>query len=734
MKNRRKLLAAIVLASSSIAHSEFSVTQDYDVTAFYYFDRPIAIEEDGMALSSPVFPNSPDSSSTTVVRIPNLSGLDETLDYMEAVIDGDDTTLRSLPDGTSASDARLLFENYPEPATSQIPIDIMIEMEVDDPSDPDQYLDYISLLLHELLVSGHEVLSDNTSEEIVGSSASHFYFSVAQLAERESTIYRCSKETYQPVAPVISQVATACDVLATDVTHAPAENSVLSVNLYDYLAIEDNAFQEPTRVFNQGSLVAEIEHAIDYTEDGADGINYRAIVALGDHPLVAVVMGGLADTVGTNYNETATILEDAKAREAIAQFNSEIYYIHEDGFAEQLTFPAEYSFLREFNDTHMVTQRYYYDEIGEPAVDIEICKYELDLRYDPGAVNQPGSQANLGGQMTCAEVVEVIPGYHQVVLGYDPEVYAASLSAVEGNEIATGNDYGMPVYLKNMRTGERLGLADAYRELRIKEGLEDLYSEARQTEILEKTLAENGTPQDNLDEDSNVIPGLYAGLLENYPLPPDNPEYYKIWPDISSDDFQSLIKHLKNYLVITDAFEGDSDELGSIDFLHRSRLVFKFTSPTTLLSGLGRFTFTNSVPYTISGNISKQYLSSTDGVRVTLQDSADDKTVVIPDANSAYAFTDLEAGTFTLFAQADNFVHECATITLSEGNRAAVEDIMLLAGDLNNDGRIGPQDLAQFRLRARNPGVNYDLNNDGVVDDVDLQVIRDNLGAAQCDI
>lgn len=51
-------------------------------------------------------------------------------------------------------------------------------------------------------------------------------------------------------------------------------------------------------------------------------------------------------------------------------------------------------------------------------------------------------------------------------------------------------------------------------------------------------------------------------------------------------------------------------------------------------------------------------------------------------------------------------------------------------GDINRDGKITATDLVQLRQMVegdRHQSGNADLNNDGVVDEVDLQILRDRL-------
>lgn len=735
----KTLLAAAIVAGTGFANAEFSVTQEYNFINLMdneaELSRPLSISASGEALLSPVFLDDPSMATNITIQLPVLNGFNETLDYLETVINGDDYDMSSLPVDTSAEDARMLFEHYPEPPTSQIPLDIMTDMGIEDSTDPEQYLSYVTVVIHEVLMAGYDITATHLAEELVGSSESYYYFTGTLPLAQDSDIYRCVQDEYDTSLSVVAQLGSACTMMAQGLTYSGVENSVAAVNYYDFAAFEYNSLQEPTRVYKNGAFITSIEHAIDFSElqssDQLDGMFYRAIVPTGKRPLVAAVHGGLQDTMGAFPEIIGDLLNDPEYLAALTQFNAEVYYIHDDGFAEKIIYPEMNAIIREFNDKYLVSQRFYEDAQGMTAVAIDICEYQLNLRYDPALAVPGESQGYLGGTLTCGEPAVTLPGYHQVIIGYDTEVFAGSIAS-HGEALASDNDYGMPVYVQHIETGERLDLADAYRELRIRQGLEDMYNDQRQSEILTKTLEENGYPEENLDKDGNVEPGLYIGLMDNYPLPPDTPEDFGLWADISAADFQSLIKHLKNYLVLTDALGGDSEDLGSLDFFYRSRLGFKFTAPDVLLSGQGMFTVSNPEPFGISGTVAVEYEDSVEGISIRALSGAGQQYATEAQLDGTYAMQGLEAGTYTVTVAKDYFVHECQSATLTEDNRGAVVNMTLLAGDLNNDGRIGARDYGMFRMQSRYPNVDFDLNNDGVVDTADKQVVRSNLGAVQC--
>lgn len=92
----------------------------------------------------------------------------------------------------------------------------------------------------------------------------------------------------------------------------------------------------------------------------------------------------------------------------------------------------------------------------------------------------------------------------------------------------------------------------------------------------------------------------------------------------------------------------------------------------------------------------------------------------------------LSEDNYQISLQADGYVFPCLSVELSTSTD--IGDLVLLAGDLNNDGEINGTDQWRFYFRAFYPSTDFDLNNDGVVNNTDRNIISTNRGAVQCDL
>ena len=92
----------------------------------------------------------------------------------------------------------------------------------------------------------------------------------------------------------------------------------------------------------------------------------------------------------------------------------------------------------------------------------------------------------------------------------------------------------------------------------------------------------------------------------------------------------------------------------------------------------------------------------------------------------------LSEDNYQISLQADGYVFPCLSVELSTSTD--IGDLVLLAGDLNNDGEINGTDLWRFYFRAFYPSTDFDLNNDGAVNNTDRNIISTNRGAVQCDL
>jgi len=117
------------------------------------------------------------------------------------------------------------------------------------------------------------------------------------------------------------------------------------------------------------------------------------------------------------------------------------------------------------------------------------------------------------------------------------------------------------------------------------------------------------------------------------------------------------------------------------------------------------------------------------GVEMVLINSDGERSVITSNEDGTFAIEETGNGTYQVSLSYPNHVFECTTIDL---NSEEVQDLTLLAGDLNNDGYIDAFDTVVFTFRFFFRGVDVDVNNDGTVNGADLNMILANQGAVQC--
>ncbi|MEK9767143.1 MAG: hypothetical protein VW274_11760, partial [Thalassolituus sp.] len=272
----KTLAAAVMLASSGLSQAEFSVTQDYSFINVGLDDtlevsRPTFITDTGTVFLKEFVGYSVEGKTNYVIDLPELRSLNESLDYLELYVATHQDALLTLPENTSPADARSLFENYPEPPTSETPLAIMTEIGIEDPQDPEQYLNYVTAVMHEALLVGFTPLGIVESEEMIGASETGYYFSSAQGGSEDADVYRCDRATYIPGVDVKNHLLSACSLLTSGITYSNVDTAMETANYSDLAAIKDDSLLEPTRVFQSGYQVAEITHDVDYSEAYSSG-------------------------------------------------------------------------------------------------------------------------------------------------------------------------------------------------------------------------------------------------------------------------------------------------------------------------------------------------------------------------------------------------------------------------------------------------------------------------------
>ena len=91
------------------------------------------------------------------------------------------------------------------------------------------------------------------------------------------------------------------------------------------------------------------------------------------------------------------------------------------------------------------------------------------------------------------------------------------------------------------------------------------------------------------------------------------------------------------------------------------------------------------------------------------------------------------SGNYVISAHADGYVMPCVEFDAPLGV-TELAGIRALRGDLNNDGLINSTDIWRYYFRYFYSSSDFDVNSDGIVNSDDLAVIRENQGAAQCEL
>jgi len=746
-----KLSAAICCALTTLpAAANLIVTQDYRTVSLTEGSipvRPFLLTEDGVAFRKNIL-------SDGAADFQNLVTLKTTATNMEEALDIVLTSPSYSGTEAEASGLRAIFENYPGVPTSLEANIALAELGLASPADPQEFARLSRYFLHfattNLPVDGipvsESLIAQLTGEEMVGYSADSYYFDVWNAIDSDSSIYRCDQANFDPSTSVISQAADVCSEIITEVTHAGSENSSNVANYHNLVAVRDKEVGGPVRVILPSGLETSFnstlspEFVADLTDDFANSI----IINQGERPLILEGLSPFFNLVestaefGNSDNPSAL---DNSMIPLFFDVNSAIHYVHEDGFVEQITYVSEDTYIREMNDKYILVSRVSdVNEDGYPEISREICSYTLTTQYTGGTGI---GQGNLGGTITCDNVVATKPANHVIALGYESDVILGAVYPVFYEGLTQSTLYGLPAYAENIITGEKEWLTDAAIELRQREGIGQYYSDAAQmrAEFLgsyeASVTAHRETP---------------AGLMDNYPLPPSDKRAFNFSENISQEEFEAIIAAAEILAVegnslysiaVEEPFKADvdapifSEETMALFIADYSRNSFRFLSPTHFMSGAGLYSFSNDTTTTLSGSVTLpgNYVPAS-GVTVTLLKANGATATTTAAADGTYAFTELTAGDYILSIEYPNHVYECVTATVSTetGSELILPQAELLAGDLSGDGTIDNIDIWRIYVRAFYPGVDYDLNNDGYVSWADTDHVYNNQGASQCQL
>ena len=100
-----------------------------------------------------------------------------------------------------------------------------------------------------------------------------------------------------------------------------------------------------------------------------------------------------------------------------------------------------------------------------------------------------------------------------------------------------------------------------------------------------------------------------------------------------------------------------------------------------------------------------------------------------------YTLTDVAPGDYVLEIARAGFLPRYGRISVSSASNPYIGHREILAGDINNDLTINDKDLSAIRTRVELYGSpiydsRYDFNGDKQTNNVDVDVIRVNLGAS----
>jgi hypothetical protein len=85
------------------------------------------------------------------------------------------------------------------------------------------------------------------------------------------------------------------------------------------------------------------------------------------------------------------------------------------------------------------------------------------------------------------------------------------------------------------------------------------------------------------------------------------------------------------------------------------------------------------------------------------------------------------AGEYTITAEAEGFIDALGNVTVTSGNTHIMQNISLLAGDIDNNNEINQLDAMSIAINYNtvSPAV-ADLNNDGIINLLDLEILSKN--------
>jgi hypothetical protein len=577
-----------------------------------------------------------------------------------------------------------LLQSYPSAPESEEGIAAYVDAFSELPLDDQTYkLNVDKLILDEFDNIGIP-LKEVDFFTFYGASNTHQYF-IDLTSKSITTLYRCDKELVNPSIRIDEQ-PEACPILDAGIGYQFLSLGVHTVTSDDRVIVSDNE-TGTHKVYSRDLL----GNNIGFSAEPGD------LAALTEEmPLNAIFLeeSGRSGLFSSTLPPKKIYTNQTFSRNATLQFNDTYYAYVENPYRGETT--------------------------------LRVCEYEI-----VSPQTNPFTGSTEDGHFLCENGInneEEILRDNLMIRGDVEKGFLPNFALSPDTRIATAyyasyrTMFATPVII-DIETGE-----ETYLSRDMKSALIDKFSN-------EFMVAVENAVLEILDDDLKIS---YQNFSES-PLPDG------LRADITEDQYISSITEIMNRFALQ---PGVYEEFLETDAISETRIrrnttvggeaavwqgkVFQFIGSSTLQTPFGTFEFESDEPLSVEGAVKLPgTVVPEGGIEVTLIGDQGDRHELISDANGVFSITDPTSDNYEITFSYPNHVFECANVDLSSGTFGEFE---MLAGDVNDDGEISSADQWIFYLRAFYPSTDFDLNNDGVVNNTDRNIISTNRGAVQCDL
>lgn len=204
--------------------------------------------------------------------------------------------------------------------------------------------------------------------------------------------------------------------------------------------------------------------------------------------------------------------------------------------------------------------------------------------------------------------------------------------------------------------------------------------------------------------------------------------------EMSDEQRDAVIDDYTAQLVVdkytSDELEQSATPSSFENLLNAARYDSTYISENSIKTPLAKYSLQRDVK--ISGVITLpgDFIPEA-GINITFVDNEGNLTTTQSGANGKFTIINPTSDNYEITFSYPNHVFECANVDLSTGTFG---DFEMLAGDFNDDGIINTPDWLMFRDRVDHPTVDFDINNDGIVNYLDKDMLLDNRLKSQCDL